>query len=155
MATHSSVLAWRIPGTGIPAGLLSMGSLSRTRPKRLSSSSSSMENGRGRLEWIQEELARLASIQHIWGAHLCYQYILLYDLQQFSQLQRSRGQNGYFDFSMITIAPWQNIQGPLPYVPIYITCLLLSYTKFPFLPQILLPPVFFSAFPLNSQTFPG
>ena len=26
MATHSSVLAWRIPGTGEPAGLLSMGS---------------------------------------------------------------------------------------------------------------------------------
>ena len=26
MATHSSVLAWRIPGTGDPGGLLSMGS---------------------------------------------------------------------------------------------------------------------------------
>ena len=26
MATHSSVLAWRIPGTGKPAGLPSMGS---------------------------------------------------------------------------------------------------------------------------------
>ena len=26
MATHSSVLAWRIPGTGEPRGLLSMGS---------------------------------------------------------------------------------------------------------------------------------
>ena len=26
MATHSSVLAWRIPGTGKPGGLLSMGS---------------------------------------------------------------------------------------------------------------------------------
>ena len=26
MATHSSVLAWRIPGTGEPAGLQSMGS---------------------------------------------------------------------------------------------------------------------------------
>ena len=25
MATHSSVLAWRIPGTGAPGGLLSMG----------------------------------------------------------------------------------------------------------------------------------
>ena len=25
MATHSSVLAWRIPGTGVPGGLLSMG----------------------------------------------------------------------------------------------------------------------------------
>ena len=26
MATHSSVIAWRIPGTGKPRGLLSMGS---------------------------------------------------------------------------------------------------------------------------------
>ena len=42
MATHSSVLAWRIPGTGDPGGLPSMGSVaqSRTRLKRLSSSSS-------------------------------------------------------------------------------------------------------------------
>ena len=41
MATHSSVLAWRIPGTVEPGGLPSMGSHSRTRLKRLSSSSSS------------------------------------------------------------------------------------------------------------------
>ena len=41
MATHSSVLAWRIPWTGKPGGLQSMGSQSRTRLKRLSSSSSS------------------------------------------------------------------------------------------------------------------
>ena len=40
MATLSSVLAWRIPGTGEPGGLLSMGSQSRTQLKRLSSSSS-------------------------------------------------------------------------------------------------------------------
>ena len=41
MATHSSVLVRRIPGTGEPGGLLSTGSQSRTRLKRLSSSSSS------------------------------------------------------------------------------------------------------------------
>ena len=41
MVTHSSVLAWRIPGTAEPGGLPSMGSHSRTRLKRLSSSSSS------------------------------------------------------------------------------------------------------------------
>ena len=41
MATHSSVLAWRIPRTAEPGGLPSMGSQSRTRLKRLSSSSSS------------------------------------------------------------------------------------------------------------------
>ena len=38
MATHSSVLAWRVPGMGEPGGLPSMGSHSRTRLKRLSSS---------------------------------------------------------------------------------------------------------------------
>ena len=40
MATHSSVLAWRIPGMGEPGGLPSMGSQSRTLLKWLSSSSS-------------------------------------------------------------------------------------------------------------------
>ena len=39
MATHSSVLAWRIPGMGEPGRLPSMGSHSRTRLKRLRSSS--------------------------------------------------------------------------------------------------------------------
>ena len=38
MATHSSVLAWRIPGTEKPGGLPSMASQSRTRLKRLGSS---------------------------------------------------------------------------------------------------------------------
>ena len=42
MATHSSVLAWRIPGTGKSGGLQSMRShRNQTRLKRLSSSSSS------------------------------------------------------------------------------------------------------------------
>ena len=31
MATHASILAWRIPGTEEPGGLQSMGLLSRTR----------------------------------------------------------------------------------------------------------------------------
>ena len=41
MAPHSSVLAWSIPGMGEPGGLPSVGSQSRIRLKRLSSSSSS------------------------------------------------------------------------------------------------------------------
>ena len=41
MATHSSVLAWRIPGTAEYGGLPSMGSQSWTRLRQLSSSSSS------------------------------------------------------------------------------------------------------------------
>ena len=45
MATHSSVLAWRIPGTGKPGGLLDVYGVaqSQTRLKRLSSSSSKAE----------------------------------------------------------------------------------------------------------------
>ena len=41
MATHSSVLAWRIPGTGEPGGLPSMRLQSQTQLKRLNSSCSS------------------------------------------------------------------------------------------------------------------
>ena len=44
MATHSSVLAWRIPGTGEPWWAAVYGvAQSRTRLKRLSSSSSSRD----------------------------------------------------------------------------------------------------------------
>ena len=39
MATHSSILVWRIPGMGKPGGLMCMGLQSRTRLKWLSSSS--------------------------------------------------------------------------------------------------------------------
>ena len=51
MATHSCVLAWRIPGTGEPGGLPSMGSQSRTRLKRLSSSSSSILCSQPSFSW--------------------------------------------------------------------------------------------------------
>ena len=42
MATHSSVLAWRIPGTGEPGGVYGVAQ-SQTRMKRFSSSSSSRD----------------------------------------------------------------------------------------------------------------
>ena len=46
MATHSSILAWRIPGTVEPGGLPSNGvAQSRTQLKRLSSSSSKAREG--------------------------------------------------------------------------------------------------------------
>ena len=48
MATHSSVLAWRIPGMAEPGGLPSVGSHRvGTRLKRLSSSSSRVGCGEG------------------------------------------------------------------------------------------------------------
>ena len=61
MATHSSVLAWRIPGMREPGGLPDVYGVtqSRTRLKRLSSSSSSKDSvgkdsDAGR-DWGQEE----------------------------------------------------------------------------------------------------
>ena len=64
MATHSSVLAWRIPGTGEPGGLPSMGSQSRTRLKRLSSSSSS-GSSKEIVHWAVTSLcANLAIVAH-------------------------------------------------------------------------------------------
>ena len=49
MATHSSVLAWRIPWMGEPGGLPSMGLQSQTRLKRLSRSSSSSSSSKAQL----------------------------------------------------------------------------------------------------------
>ena len=56
MATHSSVLAWRIPGMGEPGGLPSMGS-HRVKPqlKRLSSSS---------MDLTFQDLVQYFSLQH-------------------------------------------------------------------------------------------
>ena len=46
MATHSSILAWRIPWTEKPGGLQSVGSQSRTRLKQLGNGNSSSYNSR-------------------------------------------------------------------------------------------------------------
>ena len=57
MTTHSSTLAWKIPWMEEPNGLQSMGSLSRTRLKRVSSNSSSQYSCLGNpmeIPWIEE-----------------------------------------------------------------------------------------------------
>ena len=78
MATHSSVLAWRIPGTGKPGGLPSMGShrvghdWSDLAAGSSSSSSSSIPQlsvsytinewmGRGVSEWVNLRVRKLSS----------------------------------------------------------------------------------------------
>ena len=67
MATSSSVLAWRIPGTGEPGGLPSMGSHSRTRLKRLSSSSSSSSPMfESSASLVAQRLKRLPSMRETW-----------------------------------------------------------------------------------------
>ena len=70
MATHSSVLAWRIPVTAEPGGLPSTGShKSRTRLKRLSSSSSNSHVEKNREQ--QRQRKGLASRQR------CNQLVIL------------------------------------------------------------------------------
>ena len=65
MATHSSVLAWRIPGTGESGGLPSVGSQSRTRLKQLSSSSSTHINSQLRsLSLVVSHLIRPYGLDH-------------------------------------------------------------------------------------------
>ena len=64
VATHSNDLAWRIPGTGEPGGLPSMGWQSRTRLKPLSSSSSSCS------EWYLVSAPR-AFLNTLNGSFLC------------------------------------------------------------------------------------
>ena len=80
MATHSSILAWRIPGTAEPAGLPSTESQRRTRLKRLSSSSSSvaytvLQDNRNKLgscySFLEDYLARCDSVTFK-GPTYCY-----------------------------------------------------------------------------------
>ena len=61
MATHSSVLAWRIPGTAEPGGLPYGVAQSRTRLKQLSSSSSSSREEIG--GWQRPEVGDLWKVQ--------------------------------------------------------------------------------------------
>ena len=62
MASHSIVLAWRIPGMGEPGGLPSMGSHSQIGLKRLSSSSSSRD-----LQNIPRKFTFLNLFIHLFG----------------------------------------------------------------------------------------
>ena len=59
MATHSSVLAWRIPGTGEPGGLPSMGS---HRVGDLAAASSGQRTGQGQFS-IQSQRAMPKNVQ--------------------------------------------------------------------------------------------
>jgi len=74
MATHSSVLAWRVPGAGQPGGLTSMGLYSRTRLKRLSSSSSS-SNRRVGDRWNQNGETLITA--EAWWVHWAEQRVFI------------------------------------------------------------------------------
>ena len=63
MATHSSVLAWRIPGTGDPGGLPSLGSQSQTGLKQLSSSSGTHNSCLGQRELVYKGWSQSEKVQ--------------------------------------------------------------------------------------------
>ena len=67
MATHSSVLAWRIPGTGAWRAAVYGVAQSRIQLKQLSSSSSSQEGGEGR-RGVRASLPRRLTYQGLVGA---------------------------------------------------------------------------------------
>ena len=55
MATHSSVLAWRIPGTAEPGGLLSMGSYRVGHNwSDLAAAATNLTNDRNEFHWWNE-----------------------------------------------------------------------------------------------------
>ena len=62
MATHSSILAWRIPWTEEPGGLQSMGSQNQTRLTQLSTHTA-LEN----LESLIYGLHFISAGQHCWS----------------------------------------------------------------------------------------
>ena len=88
MATHSSTLAWRIPGTEEPSGLLSMGSPSRTRLKRLSSSSST------------QMVRNLPAVQETWVQSLGQENLLEKEMATHSSIHGEfHGQRSLAGFS--------------------------------------------------------
>ena len=54
MATHSSVLAWRIPGTGKPGGLPSLGS-TESDTTEVTAAAAGMKEGGGRTQWFRSK----------------------------------------------------------------------------------------------------
>ena len=66
MATHSNILAWRIPGTEEPGGLPSMGlrRVSWTRLKRLSSSSSNSSIYKNEIYFLLTVNAQQVTVDH-------------------------------------------------------------------------------------------
>ena len=69
MATHSSVLAWRMPGTEEPGGLLSMGS-HRVRHDRsdLAAAAAACANP---LNIFQVTSSAVSKCTHLWALKVC------------------------------------------------------------------------------------
>ena len=91
MATYSSVLAWRIPGTREPGGLPSMGLQSQTRLKRLSSSSSSSRT------WKQPR----CSLTDEWIQKLWY----IYTMEYYSVIKKKKK-----DTFKSVLMTWMNLE---------------------------------------------
>ena len=82
MATHSNVLVWRIPGTGEPGGLPSVGSQSQTQLKRLSSSSSI----HGLPSLVAQLVKNLPAMQETWVLTLGWENTLEEGMATYSSI---------------------------------------------------------------------
>ena len=89
MATQSSVLAWRIPGTGEAGGLPSMGSQSRTRLKWLSSSSSTARKIISM--WYNWVVQTMYFCRCLWHSTYCCGHNGEWDIKRFSKGHMRRG----------------------------------------------------------------
>ena len=113
MATHSSILAWRIPGMGEPGGLPSMVSQSRTRLKRLSSSSSMDLTFQVPMQYccLQHRTLLLSPVTSTTGYCFCFGSIPSFFLISSSILGTYRP--GEFLFWYPVILPFHTVHGVL------------------------------------------
>ena len=91
MATHSSILAWRIPQTEEPGGLQSMGLQESDMTERLTSAQSGLLSRRERIRFKDSLL------KYFQQAHVKFSASLWSDCQESSQGERK--QTNYFEAS--------------------------------------------------------
>ena len=130
MATHSSVLAWRIPGTGVPGGLPSMGlhrvghdwsDLAAAAAADHTSSPDTSVHGNSQariLEWVVISISRFLRLTQVWGSLSEQKYTLEDLMTEWSH---------WLQFSLKTLqCPVRTNGGPI--------CATASWTPTPCLP---------------------
>jgi len=101
MATHSSVLAWRVPGTGEPGGLPSMGS------HRVRHDWSDLAAAAYKWNHIQEKCLELFIIFFHWDCHENW-YSISWNFIHIKPHAKIVHLFNVFHFSSTIMAPWVN-----------------------------------------------
>ena len=106
MATHSSVLAWRIPGTGEPGGLLSMGSHRVGHDWSDLAAAAAAWQGEVTCERSlgQKDINNLTFLVGLTPPWVTLQYVWRFHFKQFSILCRN---SGTLKCSQVTRILWQ------------------------------------------------